>query len=404
VSSFADVIEIIGGGTPKTSAPEYWDGDIPWFSVVDAPGSSDVFVIDTEKKITKAGLENSSTRILPYGTTIITARGTVGKCALVGNPMAMNQSCYGVQGQNGLGTYFTYYSIRNLVALLQQRTHGSVFDTITRDTFRTVELVVPPFNVANHFEVAVEPLLKRVLANLVESRTLAAIRDALLPKLISGEIRVRRTEDAATNVVSLPAQLSSKPAKRTKDEFIEAVVIAQLVRKLATPQYPLGRMRYNKLAYLAHRKAEVDVTQRYLKKAAGPYSPWAKYGGPEKIAKKNGYVQKAKRGSIEGLVAGKHINQIDRYVSRYPVVAAIEWVVDKFRFKKNDDLELLTTVDFAALDLLRDEEPVTPQAIKRVIATNKEWAPKLNRSVFSDSNISRALGELCSLFPATYQR
>jgi len=93
---FDETIELIGGGTPKTSVPEYWDGDIPWFSIVDAPENSDVFVIDTEKKITKRGLKESSTRLLLKGTTIITARGTVGKCALVGNPMAMNQSCYGV--------------------------------------------------------------------------------------------------------------------------------------------------------------------------------------------------------------------------------------------------------------------------------------------------------------------
>src|SRR6266508_3319511 len=89
VQSFADTVEIIGGGKPKTSVAEYWDGDIPWFSVADAPTVSDVWVVDTEKKITRAGVENSSTRILPVGTTIVSARGTVGKIALVGVPMAM---------------------------------------------------------------------------------------------------------------------------------------------------------------------------------------------------------------------------------------------------------------------------------------------------------------------------
>jgi predicted nucleotidyltransferase len=98
INAFADTIEIVGGGTPKTSVAEYWDGDIPWFSVVDSPTDSDVWVVDTEKKVTRAGVENSSTRVLPEGTTIISARGTVGRIALVGVPMAMNQSCYGLRG------------------------------------------------------------------------------------------------------------------------------------------------------------------------------------------------------------------------------------------------------------------------------------------------------------------
>lgn len=63
----AELIEIIGGGTPKTSVAEFWNGDIPWFSVVDAPSPSDVFVIDTEKHITESGVSSSSTRLLPVG-------------------------------------------------------------------------------------------------------------------------------------------------------------------------------------------------------------------------------------------------------------------------------------------------------------------------------------------------
>jgi type I restriction enzyme S subunit len=98
VFSFADTIKIFGGGTPKTSISEYWDGDIPWYTVGDAPDTNDVYVINTTKKITKLGVEKSSTQILPIETTIISARGTVGKLALTGVPMAMNQTCYGLRG------------------------------------------------------------------------------------------------------------------------------------------------------------------------------------------------------------------------------------------------------------------------------------------------------------------
>lgn len=188
VKPFSETVQIIGGGTPKTSVSEYWGGDIPWFSVVDAPAESDVFVIDTEKKITQAGLENSSARMLSAGTTIISARGTVGKVALVGVPMAMNQSCYGLRGLDG-GAFFTYYATRELVSTLKQHSHGAVFDTITRDTFAGVSVVTfQP--VATAFETMVAPLMEKIKANSVQGCTLADLRDALLPKLISGELRV----------------------------------------------------------------------------------------------------------------------------------------------------------------------------------------------------------------------
>jgi type I restriction enzyme S subunit len=91
----------MNGGTPKTSVSDYWGGDIFWYAVTDSPNSTDIFVIDTAKKITQIGLENSTTRLLPTGTTIISARGTVGKCALTAFPIAMNQTCYGIKVKKG---------------------------------------------------------------------------------------------------------------------------------------------------------------------------------------------------------------------------------------------------------------------------------------------------------------
>ena len=198
MESFAATINLIGGGTPRTAEPAYWGGEIPWFSVVDIPRDGDVFTIDTEKKITERGLSESATRLLSPGTSIISARGTVGKCALVGIPMAMNQSCYGVIGKEGRGSYFTHFSLRYLVTELQQNTHGSVFDTITQATFQTVHVPTIPIPLTQAFDHTVSSFLQCILANLHESHTLAALRDLLLPKLLSGELRVRPPCDSRT--------------------------------------------------------------------------------------------------------------------------------------------------------------------------------------------------------------
>ncbi len=188
VCPLANKIELLSGGTPKTSEPDYWDGDIPWYSVKDAPSETDVWVIQTEKQVTKLGIENSAAQVLLEGTTIISARGTVGKLALVGMPMAMNQSCYGVRGAKGYADYFTYLALRQATADLQQRTHGTVFDTITRQTFETLNCTFPPAPLTQAFDRTVAPLLAQIRANLQKSCTLAALRDTLLPKLLSGEL------------------------------------------------------------------------------------------------------------------------------------------------------------------------------------------------------------------------
>jgi type I restriction enzyme S subunit len=194
LTPFAATVEIMSGGTPQTSFVDYWNGEIPWFSVVDAPKESDVWVIETQKKITQAGVDNSSARILPVGTTIISARGTVGRVAMVGVPMAMNQSCYGLRGVSGNRGTFTYFSTRQLVSLLQQHAHGSVFSTITRETFMGVEVPSPPKSLVETFEETVEPIVQRIRTALFESRALAAMRDALLPKLISRKLRIEDAE------------------------------------------------------------------------------------------------------------------------------------------------------------------------------------------------------------------
>ena len=170
--------------------PDYWDGDIPWYTPKDAPSLSDVFALTTERHITTAGVENSSTKILPAGTTVISARGTVGRLACLGIPMAMNQTCYGIRGASGYPNYFTYWNVRNTVNALQARTHGTIFDTITRDTFKIAESLLVSTDIANAFESTVAPLMERLLSSLNESFVLSAERDALLPKLVSGGVRV----------------------------------------------------------------------------------------------------------------------------------------------------------------------------------------------------------------------
>lgn len=198
LSSFLD---IIGGGTPKTSIADYWGGDIPWFSVVDTPPEGNVFVIYTNSQLTREALNKSSARLVPEGTTIISARGTVGNLAMAGQEMAFNQSCYGLRGQGDIGDYFVYLAAERMVGRLNQMAHGSVFSTITRATFENVSFALADGKILREFENSVGPLFSRVKSNVVENRTLAAIRDLLLPRLMSGEITIKDAEKEAAEAV-----------------------------------------------------------------------------------------------------------------------------------------------------------------------------------------------------------
>jgi len=138
-----DVAEIVGGGTPKTKVPKYWNGDISWLSVVDF-NTENKYVYKTEKTITQKGLDNSSTKILNKNNIIISARGTVGAIAVLKKPMAFNQSCYGIKSIKDVSDPdFLYYLTKDSINSFQQIAHGGVFDTITRETFNAINILLP---------------------------------------------------------------------------------------------------------------------------------------------------------------------------------------------------------------------------------------------------------------------
>lgn len=167
-------MDIIGGGTPKTTKPEYWNGSIPWLSVKDF-NNDYRYVYRTEKTITQLGLENSSTKLLQKGDVIISARGTVGEIATIPFPMAFNQSCYGLRAKRDIVTAdFLYYLIKYNVFVLKKNTHGSVFDTITRDTFDGIEIEIPNLQIQEKITSILSDFDEKIELNNAINDNLAA--------------------------------------------------------------------------------------------------------------------------------------------------------------------------------------------------------------------------------------
>jgi type I restriction enzyme S subunit len=188
--SLLEVIQLVGGGTPKTSIVEYWDGDIPWLAGGDITSNHKSFVKYAEKNITEAALNNSATKLLPKYATIISARGTVGKYCLLAQPMAFSQSNYGILPKNSDCYFFTYLLINHVVEELQASAYGSVFDTITTTTFRENKVQLPPETEILQFDNSVSVYFEKMFLNKSQIQTFEKLRDTLLPKLMSGEVRV----------------------------------------------------------------------------------------------------------------------------------------------------------------------------------------------------------------------
>ncbi len=174
----SDIIELIGGGTPKTSKPEFWNGDIPWLSVVDFGGDGR-WVDKAEKTITNLGLENSSTKLLKSGDIVISARGTVGELAQLKRPMAFNQSCYGIRARTGVDQDFLYYLLKKSVNDLRRQSHGGVFNTITRSTFDVVSVNIPSIVTQKKIADILSSLDEKIELNHRMNKTLEQLGQAL---------------------------------------------------------------------------------------------------------------------------------------------------------------------------------------------------------------------------------
>lgn len=195
-----EIIKIVGGGTPKTSECRYWNGNIPWLSVVDF-NNDRKYVYETEKHISIEGLNNSSTKILSKGDIIISARGTVGAMAMLGKDMAFNQSCYGIRPTKLVDRDYLYYLLFSSIQELKHNSHGGVFDTITRDTFDTIEILLPPLSEQKRIASILGSLDDKIDLLHRENETLEAMAETLFRKWFIEDAKDELSETILGDVV-----------------------------------------------------------------------------------------------------------------------------------------------------------------------------------------------------------
>ena len=190
VGSILDVATLLSGGTPKTDRPEFWGGGIRWASAKDVSQSTGSVLVSTERTITQEGLARSATRLIPALATAVVARGaTTGRMVLLGAEMAMNQTCYALTSKHNAPVAL-YCLLRKEIDALVNAAHGSVFDTITTKTFDRSTVIHPRLDLLDRFEQIARPIVDKIVEATSMAQTLATLRDTLLPRLISGQLRL----------------------------------------------------------------------------------------------------------------------------------------------------------------------------------------------------------------------
>ncbi len=213
----SDVMDLIGGGTPKTSKSEYWNGTISWLSVKDF-NNGFRYVYETEKTITELGLENSSTKLLQKGDVVISARGTVGEIATIPFPMAFNQSCYGLRAKSGIVTSdYLYYLIKHNVSVLRKNTHGSVFDTITRNTFDNIEVEIPSIETQEKIASILSDYDKKIELNNAINNNLEQQAQAIYQQMFIDNASSDWTEGTLSDIADITMGQSPSGSSYNED-------------------------------------------------------------------------------------------------------------------------------------------------------------------------------------------
>jgi hypothetical protein len=333
-------------------------------------------------------------------SVLIGRKGTIDRPQFMDTPFWSVDTLFYSVMKNGNSAKFFYY--RFCLIDWMQFNEASGVPSLNAKTIERIEIEWPePIE-----QMAIATMLSDMDAELsaleAQREKTRALKQGMMRELLTGSTRIMgfsasaKSLDVVADVAVAPAQ--GRTSRSHNWQINEAVVLAMVVKEFGSEEYPLGRKRITKLSYLLHRHAD-RVATGYLKKAAGPYNPGVKYKGPESIAEKNGYVRRHSTGKHSGLVAGDKVDKAASYFAKWYGPSVLEWL-EQFRFKSNDELELLATVDMTIQDLKRGNASITLEGVKAAIRDQPVWKDKLERSAFADEQIASAI-ELCGkLFAA----
>ncbi|MGJ1285069.1 restriction endonuclease subunit S [Sphingobacterium spiritivorum] len=388
VKKLGEVCVVIGGGTPSTFNNEFWNGNINWFTPTEVGYKK--YLTSSNRKISEAGLMNSSANMLPINSILLTTRAGIGDVGILKVEACTNQGFQSLVCHSDTHYEFIYYLMQTKKNELLNNASGSTFLEISPNKVKSIEIQIPSFPEQTRISTILSDMDAEI--EVLEQKLAKAkqIKQGLMQELLTGRIRLVQSND----------KKEAKPASGHNDHFNDAVLIGTMASCFASERFPLTRFKYTKVSYLLKRYKE-EQTTGYLKKAAGPYKPETRYGGAEKIAINRKYIAVKKstyKGEqYEGFLQSENIDEALNYFKSWYGEDSLEWI-RQFKFETNDNLELWATVDMAIRDLKQEGKIINLETVKQVIKENKEWKDKLKRPAFSDKKIESAIGKVAILY------
>ncbi|MBE5037455.1 restriction endonuclease subunit S [Subdoligranulum sp. DSM 109015] len=189
--TISDLGTVVGGSTPSKSKPEYYtEHGIAWITPKDLSVNKSKFIAHGENDITELGLKNSSASIMPEGTVLFSSRAPIGYIAIAAGEVTTNQGFKSVVPKAEIGTPFVYYFLKNALPTIEGMASGSTFKEVSGSTMKDVPALIPDSETLAKFNEFCGPLFGQQQMLERQNQSLAALRDSLLPKLMSGEIDV----------------------------------------------------------------------------------------------------------------------------------------------------------------------------------------------------------------------
>ena len=203
VKPVGDAVECIGGGTPNTKDPSYWEpAEHAWTTPKDLSGLQSPVLLSTERKLSTLGLAKVSSGLLPAGTLLLSSRAPIGYLAIAQMPIAVNQGYIAIPSGGELSPLYMLFWCRQNMEGIKARANGSTFMEISKKAFRPIPALVPSAKVLVAFANVADPIFERLIENERQAQTLTQLRDTLLPRLISGELRLPEAKANVENTLS----------------------------------------------------------------------------------------------------------------------------------------------------------------------------------------------------------
>ena len=200
VSTIGQEVDVVGGSTPSTKVASFWNGSINWATPKDLSALASPVLIGTARQISQQGLERISSGLLPRGTVLLSSRAPIGYLAITDVPVAINQGFIAMKCGRRLSAVYAWLWAASHMDKILENANGSTFLEISKRSFRPLPVVVPSDGVRSIHARITQSLYNRIVKNERASGVLASARDELLPKLVSGELRVRDAEEFAATI------------------------------------------------------------------------------------------------------------------------------------------------------------------------------------------------------------